>query len=181
MISNSRTGYICIIIYLLFTSFVDIMKFKIIRGSIKYMFIICTIITLCIIGIAGKSTDNPINELLSDRPVIWNLHLNEPGALRIIGVGTNRLHMDNTYLTYLVNFGIAIFVCVFILKYLAIKKIDNHRILLMILVLSVYGIFENGISYNIDFSLIIQFIYLFGIEKIESKKIKGVKQLDEKE
>ena len=178
MISNSRTGYICIIIYLLFTSFVDIMKFKIIRGSIKYMFVICTVITLCIIGIAGKSADNPINELLSDRPVIWNLHLNEPGALRLIGLGTNRLHMDNTYLTYLVNFGIAIFACVFLLKYLAIKKIDNHRILLMILVLSIYGIFENGISYNIDFTLIIQFIYLFSLEKKEN--IKEVKQIDEK-
>ena len=78
------------------------MKFRLVSGSIKYMFIICTVITLCIVAIAGKSANNPINELLSDRPIIWNMHLNEPGALRIIG-GTNRLHMDNTYLTYLVN------------------------------------------------------------------------------
>ena len=164
IISNSRTGYFCIIIYLFCTSFIDIMKFRLVSGSIKYMFIICTVITLCIVAIAGKSANNPINELLSDRPIIWNMHLNEPGALRIIG-GTNRLHMDNTYLTYLVNFGIFIFICVFVIKYLAIKKIKDHRILLMILILSIYGIFENGISYNIDFSLIVEFIYLFNIEK----------------
>lgn len=178
IISNSRTGYFCIIIYLFCTSFIDIMKFRLVSGSIKYMFIICTVITLCIVAIAGKSANNPINELLSDRPIIWNMHLNEPGALRIIG-GTNRLHMDNTYLTYLVNFGIFIFICVFVIKYLAIKKIKDHRILLMILILSIYGIFENGISYNIDFSLIVEFIYLFNIEKEKTKKLKEVRQKNE--
>lgn len=87
--------------------------------------------------------------------------------------------MDNTYLTYLVNFGIFIFICVFVIKYLAIKKIKDHRILLMILILSIYGIFENGISYNIDFSLIVEFIYLFNIEKEKTKKLKEVRQKNE--
>lgn len=171
MISNSRTGYICILIYLLSTSFADIMKFKIIRGSIKYMFIICTVITLCITGVAGKSADNPINELLSDRPVIWNYYINQLGLLNIINFNVTSIHMDNTYLAYLVNFGIAIFICIFLLKYFATKKIQNHKILIIILILSIYGIFENGISYNIDFSLIIQFIYLFSCETEKNENL----------
>ena len=49
----------------------------------------------------------------------------------------------------------------------------------MILILSIYGIFENGISYNIDFSLIVEFIYLFNIEKEKTKKLKEVRQKNE--
>lgn len=181
IISNSRTGYISILIYLILTSFVDVMKYQVVNKSVRYMFLICTIITFIIIVVGGKSVNNPLNELFSNRPIIWNQHINQPGALSIIKSGTT-IHMDNTYLTYLINFGISIFLFIFLIKYFAIKKIQDHRLLIIILVLSIYGIFENGVSYNIDFSLIIQFIYLFSFEigKTENMNIGDEKDIYEK-
>lgn len=167
MVSNSRTGYICVIIYLLFTTFKDIMKIKIIKKSIKYIFLICTILTLIIVNFAGKSADNPINELLSDRPVIWNYYINQADMVKIINFNSTSQHMDNTYLTYLVNYGIIIYICIFLVKYFGTKKIQDNRILLITLILAIYGIFENGVSYNIDFTLVIQLIYLLGNRKKE--------------
>lgn len=175
IVSNSRTGYICVILYLLFTTFKDIMDIKIIRNSVKFMFIICTIITILIANFAGKSSDNPINEVLSDRPVIWNYYINQMGIIKILNFNVISQHMDNTYLTYLVNYGIVIFTCIFSIKYYGTKKIVDNRILLITLILSIYGIFENGIGYNIDFTLIIQIVYL-----LESKKNKIEVGVDKK-
>lgn len=45
------------------------------------------------------------------------------------------------------------------------EKIQDNRILLITLILAIYGIFENGVSYNIDFTLVIQLIYLLGNRK----------------
>lgn len=177
IISNSRTGYFCILIYLLLTTFLDVMKYKVANRSIKYMFLICTLITFIIANFAGKSINNPINQALSNRPVIWNQYINQYGLLNLVNLNSTSIHMDNTYLTYLLNFGIIIFTCVFIVKYFAIKKIQNHRILLIILVLSIYGIFENGISYTIDFTLIIQFIYLVSTK---NEDVREEKKLYEK-
>lgn len=163
-ISNSRTGYLCIVIYLLFTTFIDIMKFKTIRNSVKYIFIICTIITLVIANFAGKSENNSINELLSNRPVIWNYFINNANAISFINVNFTRIPIDNTYITYLVNYGVLAYIIMFLIKYFAIKKINDNRILLIILILSIYGIFENSVSYGIDFTIIIQLIYLLDNE-----------------
>ena len=165
IVSNSRTGYICVIIYLLLTSFKDIMDIKIIRNSIKYMFIICTIITVLISNYAGKSEDNPINELLSDRPIIWNYYINNVKITDLITYTPTRIHIDNTYLIYILNYGIIAYAIIFLIKYFAIKKIEDKRILLIILILSIYGIFEDGVSYGIDFTIMIQLIYLLDIKR----------------
>lgn len=171
-VSNSRTGYICVIIYLLFTSFINIMKHKIVRKSIKYMYIICTIITILITNVAGRSFDNSINQLLSDRPVIWNYYLYNAGVISLINFNFTRIPIDNTYITYIINYGILTYVILFLIKYFAIKKINDNRILLIILIISIYGIFENLTSYGLDFTLIIQLIYLLDIKNNDSNELK---------
>ena len=170
IVSNSRTGYICVILYLLFTTFKDIINIKIKKKSIKYMFIICTLITILITNFAGQSETNTLNILLSNRPIIWKYYMYDSNAIEFINMKITRIAIDNTYITYLVNYGILTYIIIFLIKYFAIKKIEDNRILLIILILSIYGIFENMVSYGLDFTLIVQFIYLLETKNDESKQ-----------
>lgn len=172
--SASRTGYLCTILFLIIANFFNITKFKIVRKYSKYTFLILTILTILIALKFGVYEDDMVNELLSNRPYIWNYYIRTGKLLSMFGteIQGSFFVIDNVYLTYLVAYGIITYIIYFILNFISYSIIkENRKVLLVFIIFAIYGIFETLSSYYTNFALVLQLIYIMRYDFKEKNDI----------
>lgn len=166
-VTLSRTGLLLIIIlnFLLFFDFI-IIRSKIFKMIAKYNYIILLLVSIYLGIKIGVIFENPINELLSYRPFYYNQAISFYG-FHIFGSTPNgNIILDNSYLTYLLIYGIIpyIFYTFFQIKTFDFFKNDRKKIIILF-IFALYGVLENNFIYSCNFILALQFIFFLSQKK----------------
>lgn len=166
-VTQSRTGLLLIIVlnFLLIFDFI-IIKSKIIKIITKYNYIILLLFSLYLGTKIGLVFENPINRLLSFRPFYYNQAISFYGFHIFGGTSNANIVLDNSYLTYLLIYGIIpyIFYALFQIKTFNFFKEDRKRIIILF-IFAVYGVLENNYVYSCNFILALQFIFFLSQKK----------------
>lgn len=158
--TNCRTGFMVILLLIPYTLFEGKLKKMITLRYLKYLFAIFTIASFLIAHFFGNPFGE-INLMLSNRPFLWNniVHLLK------ISIFNNPMFqdyvLDNMYLWLLYNYGLVTYLTYLVIFYLGTKKMSkNKNFFIIILLFSIYALFENLNVYNYNFLLVLQMMYL---------------------
>lgn len=163
--TDSRTGFYAI----LMIAPLDYMISKVEKhhklGITKYFFLIFSIISVIIAFVFGKS-NNSINELLSDRPILYYQVLTQSKVS--LFSDANKGIVDNTYIWLLYHRGLIVYITYLTIYIKSTKKLINNKMFVLPLQLfCMYATLENLDVYNYNFLLIIQLMII-----IKSNKVK---------
>ncbi len=167
-----RTGFILIIILnIIFLFRNQLQKMKICNFIFQhsYIFLLGFMLVLCFM--CGNDYTDPINKALSFRPS-FGLEALRTYPIRPFGFGVNEdLILDCAYLRILLSFGAIPYILYYYFHARTYRyfKEDNY-LLIAVLVLSIYQLFENNYLYYTNFLMTLQFIYFIRKNRIGSKK-----------
>lgn len=159
--TNSRTGFYCIILFIILFLFEKKISSSI-SNKTKYMFILFTILTFLIAYIFGNSS-SLINELLTNRPIMWIQTINI-NAIELFG--NSSIKLDNTYLWLLYRHGIIIYIFyMYIYSKSANYFSKNNKLFISIVIVFVYSLFENTLNYVFNPIFTLSILYLLNSNK----------------
>lgn len=163
-----RTGFICIIIFLL--SVLILSKLKKMR-IIRYLFPILFIFTL-ILAYKFGDYNSFLNQLSSNRLYLWKYYISNHLVFNISG---NKLVpsyiIDNLYLNIILSFGIVGLILYVIMYYFSGRNVEkNIKLSIIFNIVLIYGIFEtHTINSGINFLITIQILYLISMNNVLSE------------
>jgi hypothetical protein len=163
--TRSRTGVFLILFFLL-SFLINEQKllnhrwiFKIFNSS----FFLLSAVSIILAKSFGENANNWVNQMLSNRPYIWNQYLKL--SINLIGASSgynsftaqNMYSVDNYYIFILVNYGLLPFLMVGYLTYNLMKDLFNAKrakLYIAVTAFLIYGITEtNTIIPSINFTL----------------------------
>lgn len=170
--TKCRTGLLVSIFFIYTINIMKkISKRKVIKFMLENFFIILTIVSI-IIAIKFGTSVNPVNTILSNRPILWNINL--ANGYSLFGKNLNAI-LDNFMLMLLMQQGVIIFSIYAILFYKAIKKYfekeENVKYGLAICYTLIYGITEAALNISNNIFLLLIFLIYFN-KYIQGKEIK---------
>ncbi|MBB1545265.1 MAG: hypothetical protein HG454_003755 [Clostridiales bacterium] len=184
----SRTGAIIIIILNIIMIFQKyILNNKVIKYVFKYAFITLGIFLTFYIAyqFGNDFTEGSLNKMLSFRPRLALDAINTYNIKPLGNVFEERIVLDSLYLRVLLGAGYISYMFYTYFQIKTFKYIEKDKYLYLILIVfSIYQLFENVVTYNMNFLLTIQFmLYLkYNDEKyLEDKDINKKYELVEKE
>lgn len=151
-VSLSRTGIYCIVFLFILDFLKDKLDYKKIIGWLPLLFFGASY--FCAIKF-GISKNNSINILLSNRPYLWNRIIQNVNMFTLFGSNAlSDLHLDNFYLAMLYRCGIYLTTLYYFMLIFGVRKINNSKIHIAILIFMVYGLAEsNTLIGSINFTL----------------------------
>lgn len=159
-ITLCRTGFICILLFLI----IDLFYPKKLKLN-KYMFFIGTIVTI-VLGLLGSNVNNTINDIFNYRPYFYNYAINSKLIFNLIGnnmplIALNRVGfgtVDNAYFSIILSSGIIFYLFYLYTYYKSGSYLEKDRKLTKIfIILLIYGCSETHIlNIGLNFLLIIQ-------------------------
>ena len=156
----SRTGLLVMIVALLLYIFNSLLKTKLVKILLKEYILVFLVLSFVLAIVFGQNIDNPVNQLLTNRPYFWFNGYVQPYGLTLTGKGVNENALDNAYLYLFYSGGIVSTVIYYILSKKSSKYICNDPMLLYILsAVSLYGLAEQNINYCMNVMVIIQVYY----------------------
>lgn len=172
MITDSRTGYIIVVLSIIMTIMLKNNKLinnNIIKIIIQITPIICGLVSI----LGGKLYDSSnmifkiVDDLLSGRLQLSNRFLNnyniKPFGQRIIegsDINGSYLRIDNGYISLFLAYGFVIFIMYIIFQTLILRKYINefrYKEILLIIIFSLYGLTEVYI-YNVFINISLLFM-----------------------
>lgn len=164
IITNSRTGFFSVLIFILVININTIKKRRKSRCEIiSFIYLLLTILSIYFVKEYGSNGSNYINSLLSLRPYYLYYYLNNNSLISLVGGAfITNIPMDNVYIYLLLEKGIIIYLFYLFIYYFYFSKCDyDNKIMNIIIVSLIYGLFESYIVLpSINFILIIMLIKL---------------------
>lgn len=155
MQTDSRTGFYSIIIFVIFIFFDNIIK-KIMSPKFKYIYIVMTIVSIVIALLWGYK-GSFLNNVLTNRPVIWNRHVTK-FPIKLFG-NSNAL-IDNCYLWLIYRHGLIMYLFYFVIYYKSTSYfLKNKKLFISFLIVMIYSLFENTVNYAFNPMFILGIIY----------------------
>ncbi|MDR2654490.1 MAG: hypothetical protein LBC56_00230 [Oscillospiraceae bacterium] len=168
--TRSRTGALLILLFIVI-SFFDLDKL----GKHKFIINICKIMYFMLSAFSyilamrfGRPSDNAINKIMTGRPYIWSLYMSH--GIKLIGTGRKiavpdsqilpqfGTSFDNYFLYTLHCYGLIVFVCIGILYFIMIQKMEKNgqfNMILAVMAYLLYGCTEaNTLIASTNFTLI---------------------------
>lgn len=165
--TNCRTGYIAVVLIPIVDFIFNYALKKRKIESCKYFFIIFTIISVIIAFVFGRS-NNTVNVLLSNRPVLYYELLTQ-SSITLFG---NESNVDNTYFWLLYHKGLIVYASYLLIYMKATKRLEKNRIFVLpIFLFCLYSTFENLDVYNYNFLFVIELITIMKKNEIKYKWI----------
>ena len=158
--TNSRTGFYCIILFIILLLIIKNNNIIIVTKA-KYLFFLFTIITFIIAFVFGN-TSSAINNILTNRPVMWKETINR---VVISLFGNSTIKVDNNYLWLLYRHGLIIYIFYMYIYGKATNYfVKNNRLFISMFLVLIYSLFENTLNYvfNPIFTLSIMYLLNFG-------------------
>lgn len=167
----SRTGFLCIIILLLFVNLPNILNNRFITYIFKFQYFIFAFFSIIIGIIFGENYNGVVNEVLSHRPYYWNYYISNMKISLFANRVVDSMPLDNTYLTYIYIYGIVSFLIISVLHIITFDRIkSNFYMYVALSVFAVYGLFENNFIYYQNFIFTIQLLLIIKSNKCEKKE-----------
>ena len=161
--TDSRTGFYVILMIAPLDYMISKVKNNYKLGVTKYFFLIFSIITV-IIAFAFGTTNNSVNKILSDRPILYYQVLTQ-STISLFS-DANKGIVDNTYIWLLYHRGLIVYITYLIVYMKSTKKLINNKIFVLPLQLfCIYSTLENLDVYNYNFLLIIQLMTIINNDK----------------
>lgn len=158
--TNCRTGMLCIILMTFTYLFKSIYKNKLFKRILKYYYLIFLIIALAF-TYKFNAFNNPINVMLSGRFYYWNFYVSNL-KYTLFGISPiEGIPLDNTYLYNYYFYGIISYIICLIISIIPFKSLKiSDEFYFLTFALSIYGFFENNISYVFSFLFFYQIYYI---------------------
>lgn len=153
-------GYICLVI----SSFLPKKVFlsSKLKQIIKAMFPICTIIVIIVVNLYVKYGWNELNDLFSGRLIHYYQYIKQGLLTKPFGSQPIPGYtIDNYFLYFFYDYGFVGYFIYLLLNHLSIRKIDDYKLLLVLLSIYIYGLFDSNIVVtSINPVITIQLLYI---------------------
>ena len=151
-LSLSRTGIYCIVILFVLDFFKDKINYKKIISWLPLLFFGASYFLATKYGV---TKNNEINILLSNRPYLWNIIIENANMFTIFGSNVlNEVYLDNFYLALVYRCGLYSALLYYFILIIGIKNINNNKVYVSILIFMIYGLAEsNTLIGSINFTL----------------------------
>lgn len=153
--TNTRTGFYCVIAFLLIAPILNRGTKNLFFKTSKYWFIIFTIISIGLALMFGIS-NNKINQAVSDRFFLWNYSLKHyPVTTILTNHNLDTYPIDNIYINFLQHYGLIAYIGLCLLYFFGLPKINDKKMLITLFFFLIYCIFESNNYYYINYSFFI--------------------------
>lgn len=171
--TNTRTGFYCTILFMILAPMMNLGSGKLLKKSAKYLFIIFSIISFvfaCKLGISN----NALNELVSNRFVLWNNAINNYSIQLLVNHALDTYPIDNLYINFWQHYGIVAYFGLLLLYFFGMNKIKDKKLLITMFFFLMYCLFESNHYYYINYSFFI-LMYVLIVPNYQSDKKGGQK------
>ena len=153
--TNTRTGFYCVIAFMILAPIFNLGTGKLFFKTSKYWFIIFTIVSIGLALVFGKA-NNEINEIVSNRFVLWNYSLkNYPISSILTNHNLDTYPLDNLYINFLQHYGLIAYTGLCLLYFFCTSRIKDKKMLITLFFFLIYCMFESNNYYYINYSFFI--------------------------